>query len=186
MESAIRTLAWRGKWTTVAVLAAAMLSGRHSSVRTAGDGTHAGGHRPRKPALRDARTGRFIAALRRREDRRDSDPRPRHRQPTAKPLHGGIGDGSRHRSDTDGERGLLGRAFHPDYRTNGRLFINSTDAAGTTRIREFRRQTVDVVDAASGHAAGMLRRQHAPHDDGRHQARVPVAMTAGDKIEYLR
>ena len=68
-------------------------------LRTAADGTHAGGHRPRKPALRDARTGRFAAALRRREDRRDSNPRPRHGQPSAKPLHGGIGDGSRHWSD---------------------------------------------------------------------------------------
>jgi len=33
---------------------------------------------------------------------------------------------------TDSERGLLGLAFHPNYQSNGRFFINSTDSAGTT------------------------------------------------------
>lgn len=36
-----------------------------------------------------------------------------------------------------GERGLLGLAFHPDYQTNGRFFVNYTDNSGNTRVTEF-------------------------------------------------
>ena len=36
-----------------------------------------------------------------------------------------------------GEQGLLGLAFHPDYRTNGRFFVNYTDEAGDTVVSEF-------------------------------------------------
>lgn len=36
-----------------------------------------------------------------------------------------------------GERGLLGLAFHPDYMTNGRFFVNYTNNSGNTRIDEF-------------------------------------------------
>jgi glucose/arabinose dehydrogenase len=36
-----------------------------------------------------------------------------------------------------GERGLLGLAFHPDYALNGRFFVNYTDQGGTQRIVEF-------------------------------------------------
>lgn len=35
-----------------------------------------------------------------------------------------------------GEQGLLGLAFHPDYRRNGRLFVNYTDVAGNTVVAE--------------------------------------------------
>lgn len=34
----------------------------------------------------------------------------------------------------DGEQGLLGLAFHPQYATNGRFFIHYTDVAGNTRL----------------------------------------------------
>ena len=37
-----------------------------------------------------------------------------------------------------GEQGLLGLAFHPDYETNGRLFVNYTDLEGDTVIAEYR------------------------------------------------
>lgn len=67
---------------------------------------------------------------------------------------------------TDGERGLLGLAFHPDYQTNGRLFINSTDSAGTTRIREFRRLTADQVDAASGRDVLSVSQPYSNHNGG--------------------
>lgn len=36
-----------------------------------------------------------------------------------------------------GERGLLGLAFHPDYETNGRFFINYTNSAGNTVIARY-------------------------------------------------
>ena len=50
----------------------------------------------------------------------------------------------------DGERGLLGLAFHPDYATNGRLYLNFTDENGNTEIRELTRSLdPDLADPAS-------------------------------------
>lgn len=40
-----------------------------------------------------------------------------------------------------GERGLLGLAFHPQYATNGRFYVDYTDRNGNTVISEFRRTT---------------------------------------------
>jgi glucose/arabinose dehydrogenase len=37
-----------------------------------------------------------------------------------------------------GERGLLGLAFHPEYAANGRFFVNYTDLSGDTRVAEYR------------------------------------------------
>ncbi|MFL5543899.1 MAG: PQQ-dependent sugar dehydrogenase [Gemmatimonadaceae bacterium] len=42
-----------------------------------------------------------------------------------------------------GERGLLSVAFHPQYRTNGFLFVNYTDKSGDTRIERY---TVSSTD----------------------------------------
>jgi glucose/arabinose dehydrogenase len=36
------------------------------------------------------------------------------------------------------EQGLLGLAFHPRYRSNGRFFVNYTDEAGDTQVVEYR------------------------------------------------
>jgi hypothetical protein len=38
---------------------------------------------------------------------------------------------------TGNEQGLLSLAFHPDYASNGRFFVNLTDPAGDTRIVEY-------------------------------------------------
>jgi autotransporter-associated beta strand protein len=67
---------------------------------------------------------------------------------------------------TDSERGLLGLAFHPNYQSNGRLFINSTDSAGNTRIREFRRLTADQVDPTSGRDVLSITQPYSNHNGG--------------------
>ena len=47
-------------------------------------------------------------------------------------------DVSRRISTGGAEQGLLGLAFHPRYRSNGRLFVNYTDRAGDTQVVEYR------------------------------------------------
>ena len=37
-----------------------------------------------------------------------------------------------------GEQGLLSMAFHPEYETNGLFYVNFTDPAGDTRVKEYR------------------------------------------------
>lgn len=44
---------------------------------------------------------------------------------------------------TNGERGVLGLAFHPDYAANGRFFVNCTDTDGRTTVREYARDAAD-------------------------------------------
>jgi glucose/arabinose dehydrogenase len=41
------------------------------------------------------------------------------------------------RVSTNGERGLLGLAFHPDYVSNGKIFVDYTDTSGTTHVVEY-------------------------------------------------
>lgn len=40
---------------------------------------------------------------------------------------------------SDGERGALGMAFHPDYAVNGRFFVFLTDTDGNIQVREYHR-----------------------------------------------
>jgi glucose/arabinose dehydrogenase len=42
-----------------------------------------------------------------------------------------------------GERGLLGLAFHPQYASNGRFWLNYTDTGGNTVVAEYRRSAQD-------------------------------------------
>jgi len=46
----------------------------------------------------------------------------------------------RGRVSAGGEQGLLGLAFHPKYKTNGKFYVNYTDRGGNTKIVEFRRR----------------------------------------------
>src|SRR5689334_5362105 len=45
-----------------------------------------------------------------------------------------------------GEQGLLGLAFHPDYAANGLFYVNLTNAAGDTEIREYHRAEANHAD----------------------------------------
>lgn len=67
-----------------------------------------------------------------------------------------------------GERGLLGLAFHPQYASNGRFFVNYTDRSGDTHISEFRAPTPagDNADASSERELLFVRQPFANHNGG--------------------
>jgi hypothetical protein len=90
---------------------------------------------------------------------------------------------------TDGERGLLGLAFHPDYATSGRFFVHYTDASGANRIVEYSvsedpnvaaadsaRPLLHVSQPASNHNGGMI----AFGPDGRLYVGIGDGGGAGD------
>jgi glucose/arabinose dehydrogenase len=70
------------------------------------------------------------------------------------------------RISTGGERGLLGLAFHPQFATNGRLFVNYTDPNGDTRIAEFHAGSADLADPASERRLLFVRQPYANHNGG--------------------
>jgi glucose/arabinose dehydrogenase len=49
---------------------------------------------------------------------------------------------------TGGEQGLLGLAFHPDYNTNGKFYVNYTDRNGNTVIEQYRRSSTSAQKAS--------------------------------------
>lgn len=71
------------------------------------------------------------------------------------------------RVSSGGERGLLGLAFHPEYATNGHLFVNYTDPAGDTRVERY---TVDPgpnrADPASARLLLQVDQPFANHNGG--------------------
>jgi len=46
---------------------------------------------------------------------------------------------------SDGERGVLGLAFHPNYQSNGRFFVFLTDPQGDLQVREYHRSSNPAV-----------------------------------------
>jgi glucose/arabinose dehydrogenase len=50
---------------------------------------------------------------------------------------------------TGGERGLLGLAFHPDYRTNGKFYVNYTDRNGNTVVEQYVRSATNARRAST-------------------------------------
>ena len=66
------------------------------------------------------------------------------------------------------EQGVLGLAFHPAYRTNGRLYVSYTDRGGTSIIREYRvsGSDPDRVNGSSGRTLLRLRQPYANHNGG--------------------
>jgi hypothetical protein len=65
-----------------------------------------------------------------------------------------------------GERGLLGLAFHPQFATNRRFFVNYTDPAGDTHISEFRASSADAADASSERLLLVVGQPFANHNGG--------------------
>jgi glucose/arabinose dehydrogenase len=67
-----------------------------------------------------------------------------------------------------GEQGLLGLAFHPDYASNGRFFIDHTDSDGNTRIAEYHVSATDPnrADPGSGTTLIHLEDQRSNHNGG--------------------
>jgi hypothetical protein len=77
---------------------------------------------------------------------------------------------------SQGERGLLGLAFHPDYADNGRFFVNYTDLGGTQRIVEFGVSgDPDVADPNSAAELLTIPQPFANHNGG-HLAFGPDGM----------
>ena len=70
-----------------------------------------------------------------------------------------------------GERGLLGLAFHPDYATNGRFFVNYTRTVDGQLETAIARYTVsagdpDVADAGSGEVLLTYEQPFSNHNGG--------------------
>ncbi len=67
---------------------------------------------------------------------------------------------------TNSERGLLGVAFHPQYVSNGRFFVNYTDVGGDTVVAEFRVSSEPNIADASSERVLMKIGQHRPNHNG--------------------
>ncbi len=70
------------------------------------------------------------------------------------------------RISSGGERGLLGLAFHPQFATNRRLFVNYTDRQGDTHIAEFRAASADQADPQSERQLLFVSQPFANHNGG--------------------
>ncbi len=72
------------------------------------------------------------------------------------------------RANAFSEQGLLGLAFHPDYRENGAFFIYYTDRQGRTVVARYQveAEAPDVADAASGQILFQLAQPYANHNGG--------------------
>ena len=67
---------------------------------------------------------------------------------------------------TGGERGLLGLAFHPDYNTNGKFYVDYTDRNGNTVVEQYRRSSTNA-QKANPTAKGVFRiTQPYPNHNG--------------------
>lgn len=67
-----------------------------------------------------------------------------------------------------GERGLLSVAFHPDYASNGRFYVNYTDRSGDTRIERYTVSAADPnrADAASAKLILTVAQPFSNHNGG--------------------
>ena len=70
--------------------------------------------------------------------------------------------------DSGSEQGLLGLAFHPDFASNGRFFVNYTDLGGDTVIAEFARSETDPgrSDPSSESIIMTIEQPYSNHNGG--------------------
>ena len=74
-------------------------------------------------------------------------------------IHGSI--------TSSGERGLLGLAFHPNFATNHKLYVNFTNKNGDTAISEYRVTTnADRVDQSTGRRILTIDQPYPNHNGG--------------------
>ena len=76
---------------------------------------------------------------------------------------------------TASEQGLLGAALHPEFRTNGRLFLNYTDTDGDTHIAEQQLDPESLQVRGSMHDVLTLDQPYDNHNGG-HLAFAPDGM----------
>lgn len=69
---------------------------------------------------------------------------------------------------TDGERGLLGLAFHPQYSVNRRFFVYYTDANGDTVVAEYRgsQANPNLADPSTARVILRVYQPHSNHNGG--------------------
>jgi glucose/arabinose dehydrogenase len=66
-----------------------------------------------------------------------------------------------------GERGLLGLAFHPDYRTNGFFYVHYTNTAGNTTLARYHvSSNPNVADSTSAQILLNVTQPFANHNGG--------------------
>jgi glucose/arabinose dehydrogenase len=71
----------------------------------------------------------------------------------------------RSRVRSGGEQGLLGLAFHPDYATNRRFYVNYTDRNGNTNVVEYRSNGTRAL-AGSARRLLFVRQPYSNHNGG--------------------
>jgi glucose/arabinose dehydrogenase len=70
------------------------------------------------------------------------------------------------RISSGGERGLLGLAFHPDYKDNGRFYVDYTDVNGNTVVGEYLRTTASTADPTSERVIFTVQQPFPNHNGG--------------------
>jgi len=65
-----------------------------------------------------------------------------------------------------GEQGLLSMAFHPDYVTNGYVFVSYTDTLGTSKVVRYHATDPETVDAGSALEILSVDQPYTNHNGG--------------------
>lgn len=69
-------------------------------------------------------------------------------------------------TSAEGERGLLGLAFHPQYAANGRFFVHHTDIDGDTRLLRYEAASANLADPASATVLLQVEQPFSNHNGG--------------------